>query len=453
MSKKSEQKGDTKKEISSIPVEDFDIEKYSLQHVDDTYQTKGQMMAFPRYDYGNPKKGDKFSDGDQFIVITKEIKITKGGIPKVDGEYRKTENDCLYFWLPLDGEDSKPLRECLEELDKYNDERINKKKNDGFVIKVDKSGKAQSLKNLKYIKSVKMSRSGSNDEEDDEDGEDDENNEKSKKKVKNNKGGDDKKKTESYLRIKIRFATIFEKDVDKDTDKKIKTRVYINDTDGVPKEEPEPVKSMEQLRKLFLWNCTAQFALHISKLWIMKAPDDDGVRKCGLGIKCVQMYISEMPEINKSAAVLGMSVFGIKPKQLTQKKKVDDADENKDKEDVDENKDDDEDNKPAKKTSTKKKNASSDDELDSDKKDKKKESDDDDESAKSSENDSEKSDSDSKKKNSEPAPKATKKDTKKKPVSDDDDDEDAEKNPSSDDDKKKSAKKVEKPKGKSKGKN
>jgi len=320
--------------LLSVKAADFDVKNYRLEPIKESKDFQGggsQYNAFPRYIYNKSKNGDTDkaeSECQRMIVITKPIKISKGGVPKVDGQFRKTENDCLYFWLPLldNDEGGKELYDhVLGPLDEYNDKKINKEGNKNFVVRVDeKSGKTLPIKQLKYSLCAKEYTPGLNDGEDVSDDED------TKKKSKDKDGNpkeDEKPKEDGYKRVKVRLATLFEKDIDENAPKKIKTRVFINDTNGAPKEQPEKINTMTDIRKFFLWNCTAQFALEFNKFWVMKNLDHDTkVRKCSIGVKCIQMYISIMPEFSKVGNELGMSVFGFKPKQIENKKEESDED-------------------------------------------------------------------------------------------------------------------------------
>jgi hypothetical protein len=353
MSKKSAtNKGTTNAEkqdspLSNVHVDNFDITKYSVNPIGEFGENGGsQYCAFPRYKYGGVKKvqsGRAQSDNDRFILITDPIKIGKGGLPKVDGKYRTLESQCQYFWLPLleDDEAGQSLLKVLNEIDEFNDNKINVEKNKGFIVKTDEKGKPVSLKSLKYstcVKEFDPSLLGDEDADDeDEDGGDADNTKK--------KG----KAADKYKRLKVKLATVYNKDItDKDAEKEIKTKVYINDGNGNPKKTPENVTNMEQLRKLFTWNSTIQFALEFNKFWVMKNPDSETkVRKCSIGAKCIQIYISELAEYTSVSQELGSGVFGFrggKNKQVTQ---GDDEDEDEEVEgdevEPDENADEDED--------------------------------------------------------------------------------------------------------------
>jgi hypothetical protein len=309
--------------LSNVHVDNFDITKYSVNPIGEFGENGGsQYCAFPRYKYGVKKVqsgGRAQSDSDRFILITDPIKIGKGGLPKVDGNHRKTEAACQYFWCPLlDGDEAgQNLLKVLNEIDEFNDNKINVEKNKGFIVKTDeKTGKAVSLKSLKYSSCVKeFDPAQFNDEEADDE---DENEDADETEGTKNKG----KTTDKYKRLKVKIATVYDKNItDKDAEKEIKMKVYINDGNGNPKKKPENVTTMEQLRKLFTWNSVIQFAFEFNKFWVMKNLDENKVRKCSIGAKCIQIYISELAEYTSVSQELGSGVFGFrggKNKQLTQ---------------------------------------------------------------------------------------------------------------------------------------
>jgi len=158
------------------------------------------------------------------------------------------------------------------------------------------------------------------------------------------------KKQDPYRRVKVRLATVFDKNITKDQPWKIKTIVFTCDENGDPKETPETINCLDDLRKIFVWKSKVQFALEINKFWSTKNKED-GVRKCSMTIKCLQMFILERPEYNKAPSVLSRSVFGsVKKqddkKQDNKKKKVakEESEESNDKKSDKENDSDDENN-------------------------------------------------------------------------------------------------------------
>jgi hypothetical protein len=317
----STQSTKTEKGLPNILVDDFDINNYSVSPIDlNTEFSSGgsQYTAFPRYRYSNAGKkagtgGKSYSDSGRLILISDPIKMSKGGLPKVDGNWRKGEGACQYFWLPLlqDDQAGQALLNVLSQIDEVNNQKINVEKNKSGFLKTLKDGKETVLKQVKYSGCVKEFDPSAldvdedaDDEDGDVDGEDKEENTSMTKKG----------STEKYNRTKVRLKTIWDNNItDKDTEKVVDMKVYINDGNGNPKSSPESVTCMEDLRKLFTYNSTIQFAIELNKIWVMKTPDTETkVRKCGLGLKCLQIYVSEMAEYSAVSNELGSGVFGFR---------------------------------------------------------------------------------------------------------------------------------------------
>lgn len=301
--------------LQNVHVDDFDIKNYSVSPIDlDTEFASGgsQYTAFPRYKYpstGKKPTGAKSqSDNGRLILITDPIKMSKGGLPKVDGNWRKTEGACQYFWLPLLSEDpaGQSLMNVLSQIDEVNNTEINVGQNKSGFLKTVKAGKETKLQKVKYSPCVKeFDPSALNVDEEADDEENDEN--------ENENTAGKKGVGEKYSRTKVRLSTVWDKDADKDAEKEIKMKVYINDGNGNPKTTPENVTTMEELRKLFTYNSTVQFAIELNKIWVMKNVDGETkVRKCGLGLKCLQIYVSEMAEYSAVSTELGAGVFGFR---------------------------------------------------------------------------------------------------------------------------------------------
>lgn len=293
--------------VTSISVSEVKIKNFSVEPIIEANQLKEspQYITYPRYDYGNKKTDGKGeSKLEKFVFTTEPIKIAKGGIPKIHQKWRKTDNDCMNFWLNLDQDDNgKELMKVLEQLDAYCSKKINDDKNNDFIVKINEGGKRVTIKDLKYLPSVKMSVLDSNDEDEE----------------KTSNG-----LNEQYKRIKVKLWVDYNKDADPTDPKKIRTKVITNDKDGNMKYED--VESLDDFRKHFTWGCTAQFQLEINKFWVMKQKDTDGIKKCGLGVKCLQVYVTEKSEFTKQSTQLTMSVFGNKSKNESTKGKSDDSD-------------------------------------------------------------------------------------------------------------------------------
>lgn len=287
-------------ETKSVNACDFSVKKYSLSPIIEPKNANDkspQVNAFPRYSYTKDAK-----EPGKVVFVTKSIKITRGGIPPIDENYRPSENDCMYFWLPLDDDDeggSELRKMVMDPLDEYHAE-----KHDGKKIAYENEAKPP-IGPLAFGKCVQEYTPEN--------------------------GGP------MTRRIKVRLMTEYNdkgkgKGKSLDAEQKIITRVFINDENGDVKEDPENIKSMADLRKVFTWNCTAQFALIINKFWVMKSKDNKTkTHACGLSVKCVQMHISHIPESGKAKLTMSVGVFGLTPKKIAPKPKDDSENEGSDK--------------------------------------------------------------------------------------------------------------------------
>ena len=299
-------------DVPTIKAEDFDLSKYQLSAIFEPKDAKGdsaQWFAFPKYEFPAKKgKGNKVEQANmgRCIIVTKPIKMSKGGIPKTDEKWRPTDNDCMYFWLPYDKDDegSKELFEkVLIPLDEYHLQKLETEGNKEFLYKDDK-GKKSSIKKIKYVSSVRDAVVA----DDDDKADDDEDNEKSEK----------AEKKENYKRIKVRLDTVFENTKDNKekkgnpaADRKIKTRFFLMDEDGNPNEEPEPITTLAEARKLLTYNSVVRFALDINKVWVKKTGDQklNGAKECSYTVKCLQVMIVER-STNQTGSQLVRNVFG-----------------------------------------------------------------------------------------------------------------------------------------------
>lgn len=317
--------------LQNVLVDDFDINNYSVSPIDlDTDFASGgsQYTAFPRYKYPStgkqPTGGKSKSDSGRLILITDPIKMSKGGLPKVDGNWRKGEGACQFFWLPLLADDlaGQALLNVLTQIDEVNNQKLNVEGNKSGFLKTVKAGKETKLQKIKYSGCVKeFDPSALNVDEDADDGEED--GEEQEQPI-NKKGSGEK-----YNRTKVRLKTVWDKNItDKDTEKVVDMKVYINDGNGNPKATAEPVSTMEELRKLFTYNSTIQFAIELNKIWVMKNVDGETkVRKCGLGLKCLQIYVSEMAEYSAVSTELGAGVFGFRGGKRSQNNDEDEVEQ------------------------------------------------------------------------------------------------------------------------------
>jgi hypothetical protein len=240
-----------------IDAKDFDIKKFFVKPIEEKMGTKSQYMAFPKL------KTKKSKDGESVIIVTEPIKLTKGGIPKIDGEYKKSDKDREFFWL---GED-KTQQSCIDlfnglrQIDETFSELIADNANTKTIHHA-KDGKKEPLDKLEYVSLVR--ESGQQDNKDAE------------------------KQYEAYDRIKVRFNTKYDADKAEGEPSEITTHLFLLD-----KEEAEPYTSVTDFEKSLRWNCEARFVLMINKFWAMKALKNKK-RECGFTIKCLQVYITKV---------------------------------------------------------------------------------------------------------------------------------------------------------------
>jgi len=241
-----------------IEAKDFDIKKFIVKPVEEKFGTKSQYMAFPKI------KGKTSKEDESVIIVTEPIKMTKGGIPKIDGEYKKSDKDREFFWL---GEDkTQPacvdlfngLRKIDEQYSKLIGDNMNSK-----IIHHLKDGKKEALDKLEYVSLVRESGSPDN-------------------------AKDSEKQYEPYDRIKVRFATKYDADKAEGEPSEITTHLFLLDN-----EEAESYTSVTDFEKSLRWNCEARFVLMINKFWAMKALKNKK-RECGFTVKCLQIYITKV---------------------------------------------------------------------------------------------------------------------------------------------------------------
>ena len=302
-----------------VEAKNFNINNFFLKPIEEKMGTKSQYMAFPKI------KSKKSKDGESVIIVTDPIKLTKGGIPKIDGEYKKSDKDREFFWL---GEDkSQPacveLFNGLRKIDENYSQLIADNTN-SKAIHLNKDGKKEPLDKLEYVSLVR--ESGQSDAAKDSD-----------------------KQYEPYDRIKVRFNTKWDADKAEGEPSEITTMLFLLDN-----ENPEPYTSVTDFEKSLRWNCEARFVLHVNKFWAMKALKNKK-RECGFTVKCLQVYItkqstsgagiSQVEKFRKRLFAPGTSQPAIvheepsKP-QITSKKvsKKDESSEDSDSDDVKETK-------------------------------------------------------------------------------------------------------------------
>jgi hypothetical protein len=242
---------------SFVTPQTFKLKNFGLSPVIEKYCSKAQYNSFPKYKYSKDAK-----DGETLIVATDKIKLTKGGIPKLDGEYRKSDKDRGFFWLGCDNEQPElvALFEMLRGIDaEYAESLKNNKDTNTLYILKDKQ--KEPLDKLEYVPIVRESAQPED------------------------KKGD--KEYEPYDRIKVKFSTKYDENAEEGDLQEINTQLFLLDN-----EEPEPYTTITDFTKSFKWNCEARFVFAINKFWAMKAVKNKK-RDCGFSIKCLQVVITQ----------------------------------------------------------------------------------------------------------------------------------------------------------------
>ncbi|XP_065639474.1 uncharacterized protein LOC105844227 [Hydra vulgaris] len=242
-----------------------------------------QYVNYPRYLYDKklkPTPTNFAEKGDLPIIITGPIKMIRGGIPRYNDQYHKEGEDSMnraHVFIPKNSEDphSVELFKCIKKIDDRMDNEINKKK--GTLIILGNQGQTIPLKGYTYKRMITTAQKG--------DG------------VDLNKVGDSKEMKEfvPWERIKAKFSTVYDKNIEQGAAgvrKDIDTKIYIGNNENY-----EDCKTVSSIGKHLVWNCTAQFAISLNKFWMQKGGD----KKCAFGIKCIQICITEKPQMRQSA--------------------------------------------------------------------------------------------------------------------------------------------------------
>lgn len=214
------------------------------------------------------------STEDQALILTDPLKVRGKGIPKVDGQWKKHDNDCLDFFLNLDEADGQLLKTQL--VDKIDSKFKHLCGNDNSSVNVgDKA-----VKKLKFVTC-------------------------NRKFYVNNDDDDDvvTPVLPTVDRVKIQLDTVYNPNKSHNVPKEIKTRVFLPVDKTVPiedrefKSEPEVITCLNDLRKLFHFGCTVRFVLKINKFWIQKQLCSEyKIRPCGIIFKCMQIYVLNDPD-------------------------------------------------------------------------------------------------------------------------------------------------------------
>jgi len=258
-------------ETYSIDCKDFDVKKLTIPPIDEKRSADAHYHAFPVYQYG--KKQDKLT------LKTGPIKITKGGIPRLDDKWRKTDAKREFMWLGIDSTQPacQELFDALKQIDEHFDKLITYDSDEKLDNNIDtktvyfkRDKKEEPLKMLEYAPMVKLSVSAGDAEQ-----------------------KPDQKQYEPYERVKLRFARKYDKDRKEGEPSELTTTLFLGE-----KEDPEDLKYPTDFEKHLRWNCTAQFVLQFSKFRVKKVAETDKKgrampRDCAFDINILQVVITE----------------------------------------------------------------------------------------------------------------------------------------------------------------
>lgn len=270
-------------QINSVSVDDFDVNKLRIPPIDDKRSSDTHFHSFPVYEYDNGKE-------DKLILTTGEIEITKGGIPRLDEKWRKSDAKREFMWLGIDEAqpECKKLFDALRSIDNHFDGLISfdsdgKKDNNiesQTVYTTKDKKKKDPLTNLEYSPLVKLSV----------------------------QGGDGTQKEDQpeyvpYERIKLRFSKKYDKDRVEGEPSELTTLLFVGE-----KENEEDCKYPSDFEKFLRWKCTARFVLQFSKFRTKKVAEKDKKgkslqRDCAFDINMLHVYITkEAPNAGVSNA-------------------------------------------------------------------------------------------------------------------------------------------------------
>lgn len=244
----------------SMPVEKFDVNKttFSLtkemvEKQDKQGDPKQPYWGIITYKYTQNVNGTAVQINSSPVILTGDIKLVIGGIPKNPKEGKKffeTEAERSKIIIPIDEtqESCIALEKCLNQIDAF----VGVKKNFATIF--------PGLIDVKKVKQEECFYSNMIKEISD-------------------------KAKEGY-----RFKTINAKlDLDFKT-KEIKTKVFVKKADGT-KEQVE-INSLADVERYVRFGSTIKCGLAISKLWITKSKTK-GTFSYGVGMKCLQIVVSD----------------------------------------------------------------------------------------------------------------------------------------------------------------
>jgi hypothetical protein len=272
---------DDSNDFNFVHINDLDVDKIDFPPIADKLSSDTRYHSFPTYKYG--KKTDKIT------FTTDEIKITKGGIPRLDERFRKNDSKREFFWLGIDKEQAacvslfdklKEIDEKYDNLISYDTDNKEDRNVESKTVCLLKDKKKEPLTVLEYTPLVRKSIQGGDGEQ-----------------------KPDQPAYEPYDRIKIKFQKRWDKNKQEGDLSELTTVLFLGD-----KEEEENLTYPSDFEKYLRWNCTARFVLQVTKFGCKKAITKDKKgkqepRDCGFDISVLQIYITkEAPTIGSSNA-------------------------------------------------------------------------------------------------------------------------------------------------------
>jgi hypothetical protein len=272
---------DDSNDFNFVHISDLDVDKIDLPPIADKLSSDSRYHSFPTYKYG--KKTDKIT------FTTDEIKITKGGIPRLDERYRKNDSKREFFWLGIDKEQPacvslfdklKEIDEKYDNLISYDADNKEDRNVESKTVCLLKEKKKEPLTVLEYTPIVRKSIQGGDGEQ-----------------------KPDQPAYEPYDRLKIKFQKKWDKNKQENDLSELTTVLFLGD-----KEEEENLTYPSDFEKYLRWNCTARFVLQVTKFGCKKAITKDKKgkqepRDCGFDISVLQIYITkEAPTLGTSNA-------------------------------------------------------------------------------------------------------------------------------------------------------
>ena len=253
-----------------IKTKEFKKECLFLNPVDENNISKFQDISFVKYLYKKNNNEDK----NNLNILCAPIKLTRGGIPKIDDKFITNDSKRQYFWLPLDEiqPNSVELFKMLSDIDDEYDKLINTEKNINTILKKSSTGEIKPYKNLLYEHIIKETPEMCDNDENTQ---------------------SNKKKFVPYKRIKVNFNKKYDEKKKEDVPSEITTNLYIGSN-----ETSENIKTVGEFEEHMPWNSTIGILLMFNKFWISRTIDNNTKkRKCGFSFKAIQINVSHKPDL------------------------------------------------------------------------------------------------------------------------------------------------------------